>query len=471
MFLASIFSDHAILQHGVPIPVWGWADTGRRVTATLGGQSRSLTVPEGGYWEVWFDPIEPGGSLTLTAGDGYEIITRRDLYAGEVWICSGQSNMQWRLEQLDDAEGEIAGATDRQLRLFHPTPWYAAEPQIALDAEWKPCDPEAARTFSGVAYLFGRILRNELNVPIGLINVSLGGSKVQSWMSRSLLESDLALRSDLDRYDFDRAHYLQNKKAWEGASSSDPPPIDPANGKAHVNGLFNALIAPLIPFAHRGVIWYQGEANAYRAYHYRRQFSAMIRGWRARWKVDDHPFLFVQLPNYILPGGGEEWAEMRESQAKTLELPATGMAVTIDVGDPHDIHPADKHPVAARLAKLALRQVYGRDVAAYGPTFDSFAIEGDELRVRFRHTEGGLETRSGGPVAGFVLAGDDLQFHEAEATIEGASVVVGSPEVSRPVAARYAWADNPTCNLYNSAGLPAAPFRTDTCPGVTDLRR
>ena len=471
MFLASLFSDHAILQRGVPLPVWGWADTGRKVTVTLGGQSRSTRVSEGGYWQVSLDPIEPGGPLTLTAGDGHEIFTRRDLYAGEVWICSGQSNMKWPLEQSEDADGEIAGATDGLLRLLHPTPWYAAEPQVAFDAEWKPCDPEAARTFSAVAYLFGRILRNELNVPIGLINVSLGGSRVQSWMSRSLLESDPALRSDLDRYDFDRAHYFQKKNASEAASSSEPPPRDPADGKAHVSGLFNALITPLIPFAHSGVIWYQGEGNAYRAYHYRRQFSAMIRDWRKQWKVDDHPFLFVQLPNFITSGGDGEWAEMRESQAKTLELPATGMAVTIDVGDPHDLHPADKRPVAARLAKLALRQVYGRDVDAHGPMFDSFAIEGDALRVRFRHTEGGLQTRGGGPVAGFVLAGDDLVFHEAEVTIEGAGVVVRSPEVSRPVAARYAWSDNPACNLYNSAGLPAAPFRTDTWPGLTDLRR
>jgi sialate O-acetylesterase len=309
-------------------------------------------------------------------------------------------------------------------------------------------------------------------VPIGLINTSLGGSRVEAWTSRAALEADDTLKPQIDRYDFDRAHYILARQAHERSGASSNPPGDPADSKKHVSGLFNAMIAPLIPHAFRGVIWYQGEANAYYGYHYRRMFTAMIRDWRARWGRGDFPFLFVQEPNLDLrPESEYQWAEMRESQAQALELPATAMAVTIDVGDPADLHPSNKQPVADRLAALALCDVYGRDVPAHSPMLDSYAVEGDAIRVRFRGACGGLKTDDGGPVTGFVVAGADRKFHPAAAAIDGDSVVVTSNKVSKPLAARYAWANNPTCNLYNGAALPAAPLRTDDWPGVTDLHR
>ena len=472
MYLASVFTDHMVVQRQMPIPVWGWADTGRQVTVALATQRKSMIVPDGGYWQVCFDPIDAAEPLTLAVSDGETTIECNDIVVGEVWLCAGQSNMQWDVRRNDNAEQNIAGAVDPAIRLLDPTVWYASEPQVHLDAAWSVCSPDTVPDFSAVGYLFGRNLRDQLDVPIGLIDISLGGSRVETWISRTALEADDMLKPQLDRYDFDRAHYILARQSHDISGVSPKPQGSPEESKKHVSGLFNAMIAPLIPHAMRGVIWYQGEANGNCGYHYRRMFTAMIRDWRRQWARGDFPFLFVQEPNFDLgPDGEYQWAELRESQAEALKLPGTAMAVTIDVGDPDDLHPSNKQPVADRLAALALCDVYGRDVPARSPMFESYAVEADTIRVKFREARGGLKTRDGESVTGFVIAGVDRQFHPAEATIDGDSVVVRSNKVPNPLAARYAWANNPTCNLYNDAGLPAAPLRTDDWPGVTDMRR
>ena len=472
MYLPSIFSDNMVLQRGQQVPVWGWADTGREVTVRLGDQQQSMLVPDGGYWRVDFDPIQPGPPVQLTAGDGEQSYTCENVVAGDVWLCAGQSNMQFALERSDGADLAIAQANDDGLRLLRVPPVAVAEPQVHTEARWLISEPRTAGGFSAVGYHFGATLRKELDVPIGTIQTALGGSHIECWMSRSSLQADPDFKPILDRYDFTRAHMAvlgQAAKA-QGKDAIFPQPV-PA--KQMVSGLFNGTLAPVIPYAIRGALWYQGESDPWRSYNYRRQLPAMIADWRKRWGRGQFPFLVVQLPNYNAGDQGESpWAEMRESQAVAVaSVPNAAMTVNIDLGDPNDLHPASKQPIADRLAKVALREIYSRDVAAYGPIFDSFRVETDSIRVRFKHVEGGLKTRDSQPVKGFVLAGKDQRFICAQATIDGDSVLLHSDQIAEPVAARYAWANNPCCNLYNRADLPAAPFRTDDWPGVTDHRR
>lgn len=637
--LPSIIGDNMVLQRGVKVRIWGKANAGERITVTFDRKSVNTVADAQGRWQVWLGPLKAGGPSELTI-KGDNVLTIKNVLVGEVWICSGQSNMEWALVNTVDGAEAVAQANYPEIRLFtveHNTATSALED---VQGRWVVTTPEDAGTFSAVGYFFGREIYQQVKVPIGLINTSWGGTPAEAWTALEALRSSPELKPILDRYEsslnagpqtkqaYERALaeweeknlYLDSENKGEAQGYADPATstvdwskmdlpkqfetagllIDgvvwfrkvvdvPAtwagrdlvlnltaiddydityfNGKkigstgretpnsymvprkyvvpgslvrsgqnviavrvfdrageggfgrggemslrgaggeeislrgdwsykvelalepkrpdwgsrpepvgaSNQNSpgvLYNAMLAPLVPFSIRGAIWYQGESNAGRAYQYRTLFPTMIRNWRSVWGYD-FPFYFVQLPNWRArqdQPGESDWAELREAQAMTLREPRTGMAITIDVGDGDDLHPRNKLDVGRRLATLALANVYGKEIIPSGPLFDRFKVEGNKVRISFKYGQG-LKTSDGGPVKGFAIAGADRRFVWAEARIEGDTVVVSTPGIQKPVAVRYGWADNPLVNLYNKAGLPASPFRTDDWPGLTTSRR
>lgn len=487
--LPAVLSDGMVLQRGMTVPVWGTAEPGEKVTVTFQDQQLSTRTGPAGRWRVNLKPLDPGGPFTMTVG-GSNTITVQNVLVGDVWVCSGQSNMAWPLQRSADAERHIAEANHPNIRLFGVKNVVAEEPLTDTEGTWQACTPDTARGFSAVGYFFGRALHRELGVPIGLIGTHWGGTPAEAWTSRPRLESNPAFEPLLQRWDTILANYPKAKRdfdrrlaRWERAArraraegaqvpGRPRPPTGP-DSPWRPASLFNGMIAPLIPYAIKGAIWYQGESNAGRAYQYRKLFPAMIRSWRKAWGQGRFPFLFVQLANFRAvkeEPADSDWAELREAQLRTLFLPRTAMAVIIDIGEADDIHPRNKLDVGKRLALAALGKAYGEDVVYSGPIYESMTIEGSKIRLDFAHVGGGLVAKGGEPLKGFAIAGHDGKFVWADAKIEGDTVVVWSDHVPRPVAVRYAWADNPVCNLYNAEGLPASPFRTDKWPGVTKGR-
>jgi sialate O-acetylesterase len=481
--LPAIFGDNMVLQAGKPVPVWGKADPGEEVevrvsvtkteagqnaaTAEAATQSVRTKADEKGAWKVTLQPLpatdEPIG-LVVT---GKNKKTFENVLVGEVWVCSGQSNMEWPVQRVNNAEKEIAEAKFPTIRLFQVKKAVSADkPAEDVTGKWVVCSPETVANFSAVGYFFGRELETALDQPVGLIDTSWGGTPAESWATREKLESDPAFKPILDRWT------EIDKKAAEGGAEK------PARGEAmgpnhphHPATLYNAMVSPMVPYAIRGAIWYQGESNAGRAYQYRKLFPAMITSWREQWGQGDFPFLFVQLANFMQrkdQPGDSAWAELREAQNKTLSLPNTGQAVIIDIGEAGDIHPRNKQDVGKRLALAALKVAYGKqDVVYSGPTLKDAKFEDGKAVLTFDNVGGGLQAK-GGELKGFAVAGEDRVFKWAKAEVQGDKVIVSSPEVPHPVAVRYAWADNPEANLYNAEGLPASPFRTDEFPGVTE---
>ena len=638
--LSSVFGDHMVLQQKMPIPVWGTAEPGGTVRVSLGKQSKKTKVGKDGTWLVKLDPVPAGGPFTLAVA-GKDTVTLHDVLVGEVWLASGQSNMEFPVAgswaKVKNYKEELANANYPQIRLFKVKKTRAYKPMRKVASTgWQPCDSASVAGFSAVAYFFGRDLYRKLDVPIGLIESSWGGTTVEAWTSaeglkpfpqfskilgylqkggsvedtifstykKAMSQWDARVSTILDSLGIS-AHHFENPATdvstwktmklptfWEDAGLKNVDGVVwfrkevnlPANwagkdltlslgpindrdvtwfngvevgsrpyvmlfrkytipgrlvkpgknvivvqdldigNKGGIYGrpedlklvldktdsislagnwlfkidpvqvdvkklpgqpgmpsfaniptvLYNAMIAPLIPVAMRGAIWYQGESNANRAYEYRDLFKAMIRDWRTHWGEGDFPFYFVQLANFmkVKPRPAEStWAELREAQTQALSLPNTGMAVTIDIGDATNIHPTNKQEVGRRLALIARHNVYGDTSLVYsGPLYKSMKIEGNKIRLYFDFVDGGLEARGGLPLKGFAIAGADKKFHWAQAVIDGKTVVVSSPAVRAPVAVRYAWANNPVCNLYNKAGLPASPFRTDDWDGVTKGR-
>ncbi|MGB9487256.1 MAG: sialate O-acetylesterase [Terriglobia bacterium] len=486
--LPSLLSDGLVLQQGMKVHIWGTADPGERVTVTFCGQQVSAVTGSEGQWKVKLGPLNAGGPFTMTIA-GQNTITLHDVLVGEVWVCSGQSNMEMPVGtnregwggNVNNYQDEMARADYPMLRLFTVQKSVAGKPQRDVNGYWVAARPQTVGEFSAVGYFFGRELLKVLNVPIGMIHSSWGGTPAESWTSRGTLESDPEFASILDSatkllspypkvfQDFEQqlGQWRQDsdKAESDGAPvpTAPPAPDDPRRNPWRPAGLFNAMIMPLTPYAIRGAIWYQGESNADRAAQYRKLFPAMIRDWRRVWEEGDFPFLFVQLANWSIPQPRSNWSELREAQLMTLSLPKTGMAVTIDIGDASDIHPKNKQDVGYRLALAAQAIAYGRDVIYSGPIYESMAVEGEKVRLRFKYVYGGLMAKNSPSqnVSGFEIAGDDHKFVAAEAKIDGDTVVVRSEKAPHPVAVRYAWAMNPSCNLYNRAGLPASPFRTD----------
>jgi sialate O-acetylesterase len=619
-----------VLQRGVKAPIWGWTTPGDKVTVTVAGKKASAVADADGKWMAKVGPLKAGGPYTLTIS-GPKDVTLENVLAGDVWICSGQSNMEMGIGAAANAEQEIAASDYPMIRLYTVTKAIALKPLDTPVGQWLVCGPKTIgkaewSSFSAVGYYFGRKLYQELKVPIGLIHTSWGGTVAEAWTSAeglaSLKDFDPALeqvrrmeasqeggvasyqrqvrawwaRNDagsragqrwespsLDTFDWKS---MDVPGAWEKAglpgfdgvvwfrkevdlpagseakqfalslgniddidvtwvngvkvgetgvyttprrypvpkgllkagrnviavrvldtggdggllgepsafaltaeggdsvplagpwlykvsadlSKTTPFPQEVTNNPNVVTVLYNAMVAPLVPFGIKGAIWYQGESNAGRAYQYRRLLPAMIADWRSRFGVGDFPFYIVQLANFTASPTEpieDAWAELREAQTMTAnDVKNAGMAVIIDIGDALDIHPKNKQDVGGRLALAALAKTYGQKVVYSGPMYRSMKREDGKIRLRFDHVEDGLVAK-GGKLTGFAVAGADHKFVWADAEIDGNSVVVSSPRVPEPVAVRYAWAANPVCNLFNGAGLPASPFRTDTWPGIT----
>ena len=639
--LPAIISDNMVLQRGVKVRIWGTANAGEHVTVTFDKKSVNTVADAKGHWEVWLGPLKPGAPSELTV-KGDNVLTVKNVLVGEVWICSGQSNMEWPLANTDNAAETLAQANYNEIRLFTVEKKISTTELDDVQGRWVVTTPEEAAHFSAVGYFFGRELYQHLKTPIGLIHSSWGGTPAEAWTSQQGLLSSPELKPILDRYektlnalpatkesyaralakweeenlyvdrenkgealgyadpgtsisdwtkidlpqqfetaglmidgavwfrrtveipetwsgkdlalnlpaidDFDITYFNGTKIGSTGTETPDsyqvprkyvvpgslvragknvialrvfdrageggfaragdmsvrvkgtdtsqaislrgpwdykvelalePKHVDwgsrpEATGVSNQNSpsmLYNAMIAPIVPFVIRGAIWYQGESNAGRAYQYRTLFPVMIRDWRRAWG-SAFPFYFVQLANWRPrkdQPAESDWAELREAQFMTLSEPATGMAVAIDIGG-EDLHPRNKLDVGHRLAAWALAGVHGEKVVPSGPLFDGFSIEGDKVRIKFKYGAG-LKTNDGGPVKGFAIAGSDRKWVWADARIEGQTVVVSSPSIPKPAAVRYAWGDNPAVNLYNKADLPASPFRTDDWPGVTASNR
>jgi sialate O-acetylesterase len=618
--LPHVFSDHAVLQRDKPLPVWGWAAPGAPVAVTLATQSRTATADADGKWKVTFDPLAVGAPVELSATSAGATVKAVDLLIGEVWVCSGQSNMQWSTQQAINGPQEVANANFPQIRLLGVPNISSDKPLDDIANSWAVCSPQTVGGFTAVGYFFGRELHQQLNVPIGLIGTSWGGTPAESWTSREALAAnpdlahfnaafdkamaeypvalakqaaaskasndtaaaqalddsswqlpatdttawkdmaqpqnwekaglkidgvvwfrrsveiaatdagkDLTLSlgaiddSDItwfdgtevghtDGWNTPRTYTIPAKLATAGThtiavrvtdtgggggfhgapedmhlgsvkldgawryqvAKAIPEPPKPPMGPGNPwlpSSLRNGMITPLIPYAIRGAIWYQGESNASRAWQYRTLFPAMITDWRTAWGAGDFPFGFVQLANFTdarAEPGDSDWAELRDAQLNTLRtLPAIGMGSAIDLGEAKDIHPKNKQDVGKRLAGWALATIHGKSLEWSGPLYTGAKIEDGKIRVAFDHLGGGLVAR-GGALKRFAIAGDDKKFVWADAVIDGASVVVSSAAVPKPVAVRYAWENNPEgCNLYNQEGLPASPFRTDEWPAIT----
>ncbi len=464
----ALFTDGMVLQREIAIPIWGTADTGEKVTVEFNGQSVATTAADG-KWMVRLKPVKAGGPFVLKINN----LQLTNVLVGDVWICSGQSNMQWSVKQSTNADTEIAKANHPMIRLYSVPRNEINTPQSDLKASWQECNSANISDFSAIGYFFGRDLHKNLNVPIGLIDNAVGGSPAESWMQPELLNGDAEYKQFDAAYPRAMERYQlaveKHKEVVEKAKAAGTKPPNPPGKPWMPSGLYNGMLAPLLPYAIKGAIWYQGESNAGRAYQYRRLFPAMIQNWRARWGQGDFPFLFVQLaafgPNAPKPGDSD-WAELREAQTMTLSLPKTGMASAIDVGTYDDIHPKNKLPVGERLALVARSVAYNQKLVFAGPMYAGMKADGDKITLKFNHTGGGLEAK-GGELKGFLIAGEDKVWREAKAEIKGKQIVVSSPDVAKPVAVRYAWTKYPTVNFYNKEGLPANPFRTDDWEMVT----
>ena len=480
--LPAIFSDHAVLQREMKVPVWGWADPGEDVSVSIAGQTLKTKADATGKWRVTLEPLSVGEPLTLVV-EGKNRVERKDLLVGEVWLCSGQSNMEWPVKNSTNGDLEATAANEPNIRMITVGGLGSQEVADDFKGEWNICSPKTVGEFSAVGYYFGRELEQQLGVPIGLIDNAWGGSACEAWIRRDLLDGQPMYQPMIARYDEQVAEFEQkladwNKKADEARAEgkSEPPgrpsTNNPATGNSRPANIYNTRIKPITPYAIRGAIWYQGETNAGRAFQYRDMFPLMIQNWRDDWGQGDFPFYWVQLADFKpekSEPGDSDWAELREAQTMTLDrLANTGEAVIIDIGEASDIHPRNKLEVARRLVRWALARDYGRDFKYRSPRYDSMEVQGAKIVVKFKDVTDGLRTIDAKELKGFAVAGSDKKWAWADAKIlDKDRVEVTSETVLEPVAVRYAWADNPVCNLYDKSGLPATPFRSDDWPGVT----
>lgn len=477
--LNPLFSDSAVLQRDTKVPVWGTASPDEKITVKIDNFSLTTTADESGNWQVVLPEHKAGGPYEMIVS-GKNTITVKDIYFGDVWFCSGQSNMAWTVASSLNAQEEIQNATNSMIRHFKVISPIAEQPSKNLRGAWKVCNPENVKSFSGVAYFFAKNLQPEINVAIGLINSSVGGTRIEAWISRQSLEKIPDMKNviqlqdeSIQKYKISVEQYQAKIQQWQQESEKAKQqgsqiPDKPEQPKPLLNPnslsvLYNGLVAPVSKFPVRGILWYQGESNTRNPYFYRVLLSTLIDDWRASWGKEI-PFIIVQLPNIGKPVETYEnnnWALLRESQLEVLKKPKTAMAITIDIGESDNIHPKNKQDVGKRLSIAALGVVYGKDIVYSGPIYDGMSIEGNRIRIKFKNTGKSLVAKDSDLVKGFVIAGEDKNFVKANVKIEKDSVVVWSENISKPVAVRYAWAGNPLCNLYNSEGLPASPFRTD----------
>lgn len=488
--LPSIFSDHMVLQRDMPCPVWGTAAPGEEVAVQFAGQEKTTTADANGDWRVALDPLSaPGGGEMTIAGEN--TITLADVAVGEVWVCSGQSNMEWPLSAAFNAELEIAAGDNANIRLVSVLEPGTQVPQKDFHGQWRTATRDGKAMFSAVGLLFGKRVQEALDVPVGLIDNAWGGSACEAWVPQAKLQGVEIYKPLLERWkqqeeDLDeqaaRAEHEKTLDEWRkkvapviaaGRTPWEPPnPRHVLIGNHRPGNLYNARVAPIATYAIRGAIWYQGETNAGRAEQYRDLFPLMIQSWRDAWQQGDFSFYWVQLADFMAERDqprDSAWAELRDAQTMTLDrLENTGQAVIIDIGNGIDIHPRNKQEVANRLARHALAKDYGLEIHCESPRFDKLSTQDGKAIVKLTSVGRGLKTLDRKKVEGFAIAGEDRQWVSADAKIVGRdSIEVSSSEVPNPVAVRYAWADNPVCNLYSAEGLPATPFRSDDWPGVS----
>jgi sialate O-acetylesterase len=487
--LNNMFGDQMVLQQGIRNRVWGKAEPGEAVTVTLDSQAKSVVAGPGGAWEVLLDPVNEYGGPHKLIVKGKNTVTFSDVMIGEVWVCAGQSNMQWPVNLTKDADIEKAAAKFPTIRIISVPRVGTQEPQWNFNGKWQACSSETIGGFSAVGYFFGRQLHETLGVPIGLINNAWGGSAAEAWVRRDKLAAYEPLKALHDQWveieegaPATQAEYEMMMAEWKDAAAKaeaegKPAPRQPVNlrGQFRPGNIHAGVLAPSIGYGIRGAIWYQGETNANRAYQYRELFPFMIRSWREEWGLGDFPFYWVQLADFMAekPEPAESaWAELREAQTMTMRaLPNTGEAVIIDLGEGRDIHPTNKQDVAKRLARWALTETYKvPGIVCRSPLYKSMERRGNTITLSFDHVSCDKDWRPfdvSEPI-GFTIAGADRKFVAAKATIlTDGRIEVLSETVTEPVAVRYAWADNPICNMYSTAGLPLTPFRTDDFPGVT----
>lgn len=482
--LPALFTDHMVLQRDQVNKVWGWDEPGTAVRIEFGGKSYSAAAGEDGAWSLLLDAAPANAEPQVMRIEGSGQLEIRDILIGEVWLCSGQSNMQWPLDKDWTGDLNILAADLPGLRLISVPKVGTQELQDDFDGAWSLSTPETAAGFSAVGFYFGRYLHEILDVPVGLIDNAWGGSAAEAWVRRDALEGDPRFAREVDSaketdawMQSPEAHdqYLQDLEAWETGGKRGRKPRSPEQwftGQHRAGNLFAGVLYPIIGYGIKGVIWYQGEANSSRAYQYRELFPFMIGHWRAEWGQGDFPFYWVQLADFRDEEdqpGESAWAELRAAQTSTLALLNTGQAVIIDLGEGRDIHPRKKYEVASRLVRWALVKDYGYDLPYRSPEFAGMTIEGGTVAIDFETFGSQLKTYDKQEVLGFAICGADRVWHWADAqVIDEDTVAVSSEAVPEPVAVRYAWADNPVCNLMSAEGLPVTPFRTDDFPWTTE---
>lgn len=477
--MPNIFSNHMVLQRDMATPVWGKAESGETISVSIADQSYTTTASSNGEWRIALKPMPAGGPYTMTV-QGSNSLTFENVLFGDVWFCSGQSNMQWSINNSNNTAVEVVSANYPEIRLLQIPNRGTQEPQDNFDGQWEVCSPETIPTFSAVGYFFGRRIHQSTGVPIGLVRNAWGGSAIEAWIDRETLEAGGEFANLLAQRDKPVEGYTDEVHArkvaehklklaeWEQAKKGKRPraPSDPRYNQHRPANIYNGVLYPTIGYGLKGVIWYQGESNAWDAKNYQKLFPLLITTMREDWGQGDFPFYWVQLADFKnLQQANERsnWAELREAQTMTLNaVPNVGEAVIIDTGEGNDIHPRDKQTVANRLVRHALNNEYGFTMAHHSPRFREMSIEGNKASIQFDYVTQGLYAHDTKQVKGFAIAGADQKFVWAEAIISGRdSVQIWSDAVAEPVAVRYAWADNPEANLKDRTGLPVTPFRTD----------
>ena len=471
----ALCSEGMVLQQKSQAKIWGKADPGEVVTVTFRDQKhRSITDDKGNWMVSLLKTGEAGGPFEMTIS-GTNTITYKNVLVGEVWVCSGQSNMEWSVNACNKTDKEYAFSAPHNpmLRIFQVAKKPMAGPQTETAGKWVEADPKVVGGWTACGYFFGRDLQEKLKIPVALIQTAWGGTRAEAWTSADTLAGHPAYKNEIDNF-----------------LKANPDPSQQIKNANDPSVLYNGMIRPLVNYRIKGAIWYQGESNAGKAYAYRELFPMMIENWRRDWNQPELSFYFVQLAPFTAikkDPGPSAWAELREAQSMTLKLKNTGQAVITDYGHEADIHPTPKRPVGERLALIARAKNYGEKVEYSGPEYKGIKIEGNKVILSFDHLGGGLighemaptdqrkngaawrvkDQNSSASLIGFTIAGKDNVFHPAKAEIVGKTVVVTSEMVAEPMSVRYGWADHPVCNLFNREGLPASPFRTDNLPGLT----
>ncbi len=467
---ASIFGNNMVIQQGIKAPIWGMAKPNEMVTISIAGKKEKSKADAMGNWMLKLPKMKSGGPFKMSISTTTDSVVYPSVYVGEVWLAGGQSNMQFTLPECKNAGAEIAAANYPDISFFTVKLNMSATPLNQVNGEWLPCTPQNAKTYSAAAYFFARELHKDKNVPVGIIASSWGGTPAEAWTSSESLINYPVFKDSVIRYqnlqeDWSKlySNFIAARDSIKKLNNGTKPPQLPAQ-KNYPTSLYNAMIAPLVPYAIKGVIWYQGENNAPRALQYRTLFPLLITDWRTKWKNESMPFIFVQLANYKAkneqPVFKDDWASLREAQTMTLSLPKTGMALAIDIGLANNIHPTNKQDVGKRLYLAAKHIAYNESVVYSGPQFVNMNIKESMIELSFKHEGAGLKSNCD-TLKGFAVAGEDKKFYWATAQIEGNKVIVTCKDVTKPVSVRYAWASNPDACLFNKEGLPAIPFRTD----------